>query len=193
MTDTDPASIDRDTLPFVAPCRELSPFAAFGWLRAGLRDFRRAPRESMLYGLFMASIMAVVSIVAWVYGTHWLMLAMLGGFVFLAPLSCIGLYAISAQLERDQPPSLARSLRAAFRRHLGNEMIFAVALLILFLIWARAGTMVSVFIPQSGDPEPAEFLTYLGVGTVVGAVFALVTFSASAFSLCSLSSSAVRP
>ena len=183
MGDTEQASFDKETMPFVAPCRTLSPLAPFRWLRLGIDDLRRAPRESLLYGLIMAAIMAAVSGLAWSYGTHWLMLAMLGGFVFIAPLTCIGLYAISAQLERDQPVSLVRTLRAAFKRHLGNEMIFAVALLILFLVWARAGTMVSVFIPQTGDPELADFITYLSVGSVVGAVFALVTFSASAFSL----------
>ena len=183
MGDTEQVSFDKETMPFVAPCRTLSPLAPFRWLRLGIDDLRRAPRESLLYGLIMAAIMAAVSGLAWSYGTHWLMLAMLGGFVFIAPLTCIGLYAISAQLERDQPVSLVRTLRAAFKRHLGNEMIFAVALLILFLVWARAGTMVSVFIPQTGDPELADFITYLSVGSVVGAVFALVTFSASAFSL----------
>ena len=183
MGETDQASFAKETMPFVAPCRTLSPLAPFRWLRMGIEDLRRAPRESMLYGLIMAAIMAVVSLFAWVYGTHWLMLAMLGGFVFIAPLTCIGLYAISAQLERDQPVSLIRTLRAAFKRHLGNEMVFAVALLILFLVWARAGTMVSVFIPQSGNPDFADLVTYLSVGSVVGAVFALVTFSASAFSL----------
>ena len=183
MGDTDQASFDRETMPFVAPCHTISPLAPFRWLRMGVEDLRRAPRESLLYGLIMASIMAVVSVIAWAYGTHWLMLAMLGGFVFIAPLTCIGLYAISAQLERDQPVSLARTLRAAFKRYLGNEMVFAMALLILFLVWARAGTMISVFIPQSGNPGFADLVTYLSVGSVVGAVFALVTFSASAFSL----------
>lgn len=181
MTPDDP--IDRATMPFVAPCRELSVLAPFGWLRRGLDDFARAPAASLLYGVAMAGIMALIAGIAWLRGTHWLMLAMLGGFVFLAPLTCIGLYAISAQLERGQPVSLARTLRAAFKRHLGNEMVFALALLIIFLVWARAGTMVSVFIPQSGDPGPGEFITYLTVGTIVGAVFAGVTFSASAFSL----------
>ena len=183
MGETDQASFEKETMPFVAPCRTLSPLAPFRWLQMGVEDLRRAPRESMLYGLIMAAIMAIVSLFAWAYGTHWLMLAMLGGFVFIAPLTCIGLYAISAQLERDQPVSLIRTLRAAFKRHLGNEMVFAVALLILFLVWARAGTMVSVFIPQSGNPDFADLVTYLSVGSVVGAVFALVTFSASAFSL----------
>ncbi len=108
---------------------------------------------------------------------------MVGGFVFLAPLTCIGLYAISAQIERGQPPSLVRSLRAAFRRHLGNQMIFAIALLVIFLVWVRAAVMVGVFFPTEGQPTIAEYARYLGIGSLVGSIFAAVTFSASAFSL----------
>jgi uncharacterized membrane protein len=108
---------------------------------------------------------------------------MLGGFVFLAPLACVGLYAISAQLERGQSPRLSRSLRAAFRRHFGNEMLFAIVLLVIFLVWARAGLMVSGFFPVEGEPSLGELAGYLAIGSVVGAVFAVVTFSASAFSL----------
>ena len=111
------------------------------------------------------------------------MFAMLCGFVFLAPLTCIGLYAISAQLERGQPVSLARSLRAAFKRHLGNEMVFTLALLVIFLVWARAGTLVSVFLPMQAHPQLEDLTGYLTIGTIIGAIFATVTFSASAFSL----------
>jgi uncharacterized membrane protein len=175
--------MDRDAMPFVAPCRTLSPFAPFGWLRKGIADLKRAPRESLLYGLIMAAIIAAVSVAAWLYGTHWLMVAMIGGFVFLAPLSCIGLYAISAQLERDQPVSLKRSLRAAFKRHFGNEMLFAIVLLVIFMVWARAGMMLSVFLPSAGDPRVEDLVTFLSIGTVIGALFAGVTFTASAFSL----------
>lgn len=182
MTDNNTA-FDRDTMPFVAPCRQLAPFAALGWLRKGIRDWRQAPRESLAYGIFMAAAIALVSMIAWVYGSVWLMFAMLGGFVFLAPLACIGLYAISAQLERGQPPSMARSLRAAFRRHLGNEMLFAVILLVIFIVWVRSGAMVSVFFPSEGEPGLENMATYLGIGTFVGAIFTAVTFSASAFSL----------
>jgi uncharacterized membrane protein len=176
-------TFDRSEMPFVAPCRILPLFAAFGWIGKGIRDFRRAPRQSMAYGIFMAVIMAAVSVTAWIHGSIWLMFAMLGGFVFLAPLTCIGLYAISAQLERGQEPSLARSLRAAFKRHFGNEMLFAVVLLIIFVVWARAGTMVSVFFPTTADWDLEQLTAYLTIGSLVGAVFAMVTFSASAFSL----------
>ncbi len=183
MTEEEKPAIDRDTMPFVAPCRIISPLAPFGWLRLGFADLKRAPRESLLYGLVMAIVIAAVAIGAWTYGTHWLMVAMLCGFVFLAPLTCIGLYAISAQLERGQPVSLVRTLRAAFKRHLGNEMIFALALLIIFMVWARAGAVMSVFLPNEAHPDLSELVTYLSIGSIVGAIFAAVTFSASAFSL----------
>ncbi len=183
MTDEPDDTFDRSKMPFVAPCRDLSPFAAIGWIRSGIDDYRHAPGQSLAYGIFMAVIMALVSILAWSYGSIWLMLAMLGGFVFLAPLTCIGLYAISAQLERGERPLLARSLRAALKRHVGNEMVFAIVLMVIFLVWARAGTMVSVFFPSDGSPELRDLTIYLGVGTAVGAVFAALTFSASAFSL----------
>ena len=131
----------------------------------------------------MAATMALVSWLALEFGSYWFMLAMLGGFVFMAPVICIGLYAISAQLERNQPPSLTRALRAGFRRYIGNEMVFALVLLVLFMIWARAGAMVSVFFPVRGHPSLADLGIYLTIGSAVGAIFAILTFSISAFSL----------
>jgi uncharacterized membrane protein len=183
MTDTSPDPFDRDNMPFVAPCRNLSTFAPFRWLRLGIADYRRAPRLSLVYGIFMAAIIAAVALLAWTYGSYWFMLAMLGGFVFLAPLTCIGLYAISAQIEREQEPSMSQSLSEALRRHFGNELVFALVLLIIFMVWARAGIMVSIFFPADANPTPKELFGYLAIGSTVGAVFAIVTFSASAFSL----------
>ncbi len=170
-------------MPFVAPCRELSPLAPFRWIKLGIADLLRAPQQSLVYGVIVALMIGVVCLLAWFRGSQWIMFAMLGGFVFLAPLTCIGLYAISAQLERGQEPLMARSVRAAFKRHVGNEMIFALALLVIFLLWARAAVMVTVFFPTDGEATARELMTYLGFGSMVGAVFAAVTFSASAFSL----------
>lgn len=180
---TSEESREEIPLPFVAPCRVLAPLAPLHWLVLGWRDFRRAWPQSLAYGIAMAATMALVSWLAWRYGSYWFMLAMLGGFVFMAPVICIGLYAISAQLERNQPVSLARALRAGFKRYLSNEMIFALVLLVLFLVWARAGAMVSVFFPMRGNPTLSDLAVYLSVGTAVGAIFAALTFSISAFSL----------
>jgi uncharacterized membrane protein len=180
---SDHAETNRDEMPFVAPCRKLSLWAPFGWVKKGVGDLLQAPQQSMAYGLAVALMIGVVCLLAWFRGSQWFMFAMLGGFVFLAPLTCIGLYAISAQLERGQEPLMTRSIRAAFKRHFGNEMIFALALLLIFLVWARAAVMVTVFFPTDGSPTLGDWVTYLGFGSMIGAVFATVTFSASAFSL----------
>ena len=183
MSDDVQNDANGDELPFVAPCRRLSPWAPFRWIRLGIGDLLQAPQQSLFYGLAVAVLIAVVSLLAWLKGSQWIMFAMLGGFVFLAPLTCIGLYAISAQLERGQPPLLARSLKAAFRRHLGNELIFAIILLVIFLVWARAAVMVTVFFPTEGEITWQDLWPYLTFGSLIGSVFAAVTFCASAFSL----------
>jgi uncharacterized membrane protein len=177
-------AVDRDRLPFVAPCRNLSLWAPFRWLRLGVADLIKAPQQSLVYGLAVAILIGAVSLIAWFRGSQWIMFGMLGGFVFLAPLTCVGLYAISAQLERGQEPVLARSLRAAFKRHIGNEAVFALVLLVIFLVWSRAAVIVTaVMYPTDGNPTTAELISFLAFGSGVGAIFAAVTFSASAFSL----------
>lgn len=174
---------DRDALPFVAPCRRLAPAAPLGWLRQGWADIRAAPLQSAAYGLFCMLISLLASYVAYRWGSYWLLYAALTGFVFIAPVLCLGLYAISAQIERGEAPEQRVSLREAGIRRLGSEMVFALFLLVVFLVWARAGSMVHVFFPMETDPEIADLATYLGVGSAIGSVFAAITFAASAFSL----------
>jgi uncharacterized membrane protein len=175
--------IDRDQLPFVAPCRDLEALAPLAWIRAGIGDFRQAPWHGIVIGLFSTVLIAAICALAWVYGSFWFLFAMLGGFVFLAPLACIGTYAISAQIQRGEPVSMSRVLRAAVSRYIGNEMIFALVLLVIFLIWARAGSAIAIFFPIESDYEVSDLVGYLSVGTLVGAIFTAITFSASAFSL----------
>jgi uncharacterized membrane protein len=182
-TDTRQDQADADSLPFIAPCRQLDAFAALRWLREGWQDFRAAPRLSLGYGLAIALISITMSMVALRFGSYWLLIAALSGFVFVGPVLCLGLYAISAQLEREEKPVLRRSLREAGVRRLGTEMIFALMLLVVFLVWARAGSMVHVFFPMESSPQLADLATYLTVGSAVGSVFAAITFAVAAFSL----------
>ena len=170
-------------MPFVAPCRQLAASAPLGWLRQGWGDVRAAPLQSAAYGLFCAGISLLASYVAFRWGSYWLLYAALSGFVFVAPILCLGLYAISAQIERGERPEQLVSLREAGVRRLGTEMVFALFLLVVFLIWARAGSMVHVFFPMEVNPKLSDLATYLGIGSAVGAIFAAITFAASAFSL----------
>jgi uncharacterized membrane protein len=173
---------DASQLPFVAPCRDLAPDAAWRWLRKGWADFRAAPKQSLGYGVVIMLLSWIVTGVAFRYGSYWAALILLSGFVFVAPVLALGLYSISRQLERGRVPVLGRCFIEQHKAF-GNAMVFALALLVLFLIWARAGSMVHVFFPAGGSTDIRHLLMFLGIGSVVGSVFALLTFIFSAFSL----------
>ena len=183
MADKLESPVNRSEMPFVAPCRQVPAYAPWFWLSEGFADLRKAPLQSLTYGLFMTVLIMTVTLLVWSYGSAWIMFSMLCGFVFIAPLSCIGIYAISAQLERNEPVSMKRSLRAAFRRYLGTELVFALVLLIIFLVWARAASVASIFLPDTVNPSMPEMAAYIIAGSLVAALFVGITFSASVFAL----------
>lgn len=169
-------------LPFVAPCKTLSVKAPLNWLRRGWQDVLRAPRQSIGYGLIMVAISYLISLMTWRYGNLGLYLGLVSGFVFLGPWLALTLYAISMRLERGDPVSLRGSLNDA-RRQISGAMVFAVILTVVFLVWARAATVIHVFFPETGDPLVEDLLIFLAVGSAVGAMFCAIVFAVSAFSL----------
>ena len=171
-----------DLLPFVAPCRPVRAGAPLRWLRLGWRDVRAAPAQSLGVGIGIAALSALVSAIALRFGTGWLLLVLLSGFIFVGPVLAIGLYHISAALERGATPSLATCLAVA-RRDLGDSLVYSLILMVICLVWVRAGSAVEIFFPEQAVPSRLAMATFLAIGSVVGSVFALVAFAASAFSL----------
>jgi len=172
-----------ENLPFLAPCKTLDAGAPFRWLAEGYADLKVAPVQSLLYGVAMAIICLLLGWMGNYWGGFIIPLAIMGGIVFLAPVLCLGLYAISAQLERKQPPMLGRTFREAAKRRLGTELVFALILLVIFLIWARAFSMIQVFMPMEAKPAWQDVASYHSVMLIVGGFFATITFCFSAFSL----------
>jgi uncharacterized membrane protein len=173
---------EEDLKPFVAPCRDLSPRAPFEWLRSGWSDYRSAPGLSIAWGGFCWFLSLMITLAAWKTGGWVLMLSLLSGFIFVAPLLAFGMYSVSRQLCLGKKPTLRWTLRAA-RRPFTNSLVFTLVLLIVFLLWARAGTMVHIFFPSNGQVQIEDLALYLGVGSVVGSIFASICFAASVFSL----------
>ena len=169
-------------LPFVAPCRKLDMAAPFRWLRLGWRDFRNSRMRSLGYGLFMVLLSIIISTLAWRFGNLGLLLGLLSGFVLLGPLLAINLYSLSDQVQRGESPSFRESLRDAWRCA-SNAVVFMIVLLVIFLVWARAASMLHVFFPSDGATASHDLWLFLSAGTLVGAIFSAVVFVASAFSL----------
>jgi len=177
-----PEEFDTSTMPFVAPCNKLKTFAPLHWLRLGWSDMMRARKQSLTYGLAMTLISYIVAILAYLMGSYMLLFALLSGFFFLGPVLAMGLYSISCQLQEGKTPQLGYCLREG-RRHISNGLVFAFILLIVFLIWARAASMVHIFFPEQSSPALSELLLFLAVGSAIGALFCAIIFTASAFSL----------
>jgi uncharacterized membrane protein len=174
--------IDENALPFVAPSRVLALGDPVTWFRRGWQDFKNAPATSLCYGGFLVLLSYVLTAFTWKAGGYILMFSLMSGFVFIAPVLAIGLYSVSCQLERGLKPRIGYCLMEG-RRHLGNEMVYSMILLVIFMVWARAGSAVHIFFPMEADPEFAQLAIFLAVGSAIGLVFSLLVFSASAFSL----------
>lgn len=169
-------------MPFAAPCRRVPPSAPLRWIGLGWRDLRAAPVPSLTYGLAIMLLSFGVSWLAWQFGSRWLVIILLPLFMFAAPVLALGLYAISAELERGGKPTLRRCIREECRR-LGDAMVYSLVLLVVGLLWLRAGSGVQVFHPANVQASTTEMLKFLAIGSAVGSVFALLAFAASAFAL----------
>lgn len=166
---------------FVVPCRQLDARAPFRWLASGWRDLRRAPALSAVFGLVTVVVSLLVSWLAWSLGRFALLAVLLSGFVFIAPLLGVAMYAVSRSLLDGETPRLGSSLQLA-RRVLGQAGVFALIQLVVMLLWSRAGMMLTVFVPiHEGDPR--ALLEYLLIGSLVGSVFAALTFAVAVVSL----------
>lgn len=174
MSDTAPA-------PFVVPCRDLPVSAPLRWLASGWRDLVRAPALTLAFGAIVVAVSGGVAAMAWQLGRFALLAALLSGFVFIAPLIGVGLYAVSRALERGEDPRFADCM-ALMRRVVGQAGVFALVQMVILLLWSRAGMLVNAFVPIE-DGSLVSLLEFLALGSLFGSVFAVATFAIAAFSL----------
>ena len=116
--------VTQDEHAFVVPCVRLEMRAPLRWLRAGWSDMRRSPTLTAIFGTVIVVVSVLIALLAWKLGRFALLATLLSGFVFVAPLICVGLYCVSRALERGETPRLADSFaaRLAYARH-GFEQV----------------------------------------------------------------------
>jgi uncharacterized membrane protein len=168
--------------PLFYPAQRLDPGAPLRWLAAGWRDFRRAWAASLTYGIALVLFGYLITWLAWSGGNTMALFVLATGFILIGPVLAFGLYSISRQLEIGLRPRLGYCLRESSGQ-MRNELLFALVLLVILLVWARAAAMINIFVPIDEDLGLLGWVQFLGIGSAVGAVFAAIVFTASAFSL----------
>jgi len=173
--------------------RNLPAGAALSWLGAGWRDLWRHPVPSLLYGLAVFAISAIIVWGLFRLELDYILFPALAGFMVMGPLLAIGLYQKSRAIEQGEPVSLSRMVfvKAAS----GGQVWYTGAILsLLMLVWMRAAVIIYALFfglrPFPGLNEVAAMLfgTPIGwamllVGTVVGGLFAAFSFAISAFAI----------
>ncbi len=173
--------VTQDEHAFVVPCVRLEMRAPLRWLRAGWSDMRRSPTLTAIFGTVIVVVSVLIALLAWKLGRFALLATLLSGFVFVAPLICVGLYCVSRALERGETPRLADSFALA-RRVIGQAAVFALAQGVIILLWSRAGMVITALSPTI-DGDRTALIEYLLIGSAVGGIFAALTFAVAVVSL----------
>lgn len=156
-------------------------------LRAGLRDFLRAPA----FGLFFSAFYVAGGLVLWqVYaaaGQEWWLMPFIVGFPILAPFAGVGLYEVSRRIEAGEVLDWPRVLGVVFAQKDRQIPSMAMVILLMFMFWVFvAHTIFALFMGLSAltniTSSPAVLFQGNGpvmllVGSAIGAGFAAVLFS----------------
>ena len=186
-----------EPLPMIEPrlrpvrsyARPLAPGAALRWLAGGWADFRRSPLESLIYGLAVFALSALVIGGLVRLNLLWLIFPAISGFLVVGPLIASGLY-----LKSSNPHASLRDMLLVKPRS-GGQLAFAGLLLcLLVMLWLRAADLLYALffglLPFPGfDHILAELLTtprgwaLIVTGSAVGGLFAAFAMAISLFSM----------
>lgn len=189
MATTQPDQHELVYEPMVLPPRaKLARGAAFEWLAQGRDYFNRARGVSLAYGGVFA---AIGMLITWLGLSHpQFILTFWSGFLLVGPLLAMGLYRTAQLQDRGEKIHFGTCM-GALRARPGAVALFGLLLALVMIAWIRFSTLVaalyvgnvtgtSSFIAAMATPEGIGFLAVL-FGT--GAVFAVVMFALTAWSL----------
>lgn len=166
--------------------RDLTSAIAAGW-----RDFVAYP----LFGLFFAAFYVAGGLVL-LYGLSsvgqgWWLVPLMAGFPLLAPFSAVGLFEVSRLRETGEPMRWGAVLGALKGRGDDQLLMMGGIIFVAFSFWMiLAHGIFAIFLGESGIGSQtgalllsADALMMLGVGSVVGGLFALALFAITVVSL----------
>lgn len=186
-------ALDRGSLPKlqINPLSMQDVRAAFadGW-----RDFRTYPAFGLFFGAIYALGGIFIAVMLTYYHLPWMIIPVAIGFPLIGPFIAVGLYEISRRHQRGEAVGWTAILAEVFRQRERQLSWMAFVVLFIFWIWIyQIRLLMALFlgfrIPATLDAFANVVLTtpqgllFLAIGTVVGAVLAMILFTATVISM----------
>lgn len=156
-------------------------------LAAGGRDFCAAPTFGLLTAaLSLLAGWGMAALTVWAGHTFWLVLGVFG-FPLAAPFAALGTYEVSRLRGLGETPTVGRVLRVLWAERSRQLPPLCALMMFMLLFWFFLGHMIfalflglkpMINIMSSGDVFLSpNGLLMLGLGSAVGAGFAVLLFS----------------
>ena len=163
-------------------------------LKKGMADFVRAPKYGVFFGAFFATggllILAILNFTS----SLWMILPIMIAFPLLGPFVATGLYEVSRKLERGEQLTWKSVLLTVFAQRERQTGWIAFVVLFIFWVWIYlVRVLIAIFMGFNTPTTMGGFMqavvttqngmAFLLTGTIIGAILALVLFSATVISM----------
>ncbi|MBK1648617.1 hypothetical protein CKO36_08430 [Rhabdochromatium marinum] len=162
------------------------------WLAKGWDDLRQARRYSLTYGAVLVLISVLMTWALVSKGYTFIVPFLAAGFYLLAPVIGLGLYQISAHVEKHEPLQFCHALEA-WRRNQGQLSIITAGLIIIMQFWMLANFFLFALLYTSIHPPLENFFrvvflsgennVFVFASVLVGFVLAGIAYAISAISV----------
>jgi len=132
--------------------------APFDWLARGWKDMRDAGRYSLVYGAGIVLISGLLTLVLVVTDNLFLLPFLVSGFFLVAPAVGIGLYQMSAHLERGEPLETCNALEA-WKRNQTQISILIAGFFIILQLWIAANFVLFALLYAGISPPLDNFFS----------------------------------
>jgi len=126
------------------------------WLFKGWKDMLDAGRYSFTYGAGVVLISGLLTFGLFATGSMFLLPFLLAGFFLVAPAVGIGLYQMSAHLERGEPLKSCNALEA-WKRNQGQISMVVAGFFIIMQLWIAANFVLFALLYAGISPPLDHF------------------------------------
>lgn len=162
------------------------------WLAKGWHDIQQARQYSLTYGAVIVLISALMTWALVSEGYLFIVPFLAAGFYLLAPVLGLGLYQMSAHVEKHEPLQFCSALEA-WKRNQGQLSIITAGLMIIMQFWMLANFVLFALLYTNLHPPLEQFFSvvflsgdnnaFVLASVLVGFVLAGIAYAISAISV----------